>query len=442
MRFAQKIPVGPVRSARIAYLQSPTTVASRVHAELPSSFVAIEQLEGLFPGGPAKPQVNRETQLVRYKSSHLTGAYNHLPYVPDPRQFIRGALLRCSLVKIHGVYLGTDKVGHFIGMGHLNYQTYTAARSLGCSQDEACQRARQASQYGPFSEWALLGGIPSGLYSNGDMAANYCGLKFYINLTEPIRLRGCDYPPLLTLEQGEWKLAPHVNRESSYWAMLLCPHFDEALNPCYYEFTFRHHLRKKAQQNAEQLVALYAGSENWKRSKTYFTQLVNECRTYYGEEYGRVGSDESLPLLDQVCQSVITLDEVPPPVVAIEHSHRERLCCWVKESSGAQRGERCLTLMVTNPTDEPLSNLAIRQQLPEQAQLLAVEQPAAMGAASLTWRIPRLAPHSYCELRVLVAAPEQVEVQQVSHESALTRTTEKSPPTRVVFSPERFSRLR
>ncbi len=313
LRFARQIPVGPVRSARVAYLQRPSTVASRVHAELPSSFVVIEQLEGLFPGGPAKPKVNRETQLVRYKSSHFTGAYNHLPLVPDPRQVIRGALLRCSLVKMHGVYLGTDKVGHFIGMGHLNYQTYAAARTFGCTQDEACQRHRQVSQNGPLSEWALLGGIPSGLYSNGDMAANYCGLKFYINLTEPVRLRGCDYPPLLTLEAGEWRLAPHVTKESSYWAMLLCPHFDEALNPCYYEFTFRHHLRRKAQQNAEQLVALYAGSENWKRSKTYFTQLVNECRTYYGEDYGRVGSDESLPLLDQVCFSAALPKNWRPP---------------------------------------------------------------------------------------------------------------------------------
>ena len=57
--------------------------------------------------------------------SSLTGSvYSHFPLVPDPRQINRIVFLRCSTIKLHGTYLGTDKLSHFVAMGYLYYGKY------------------------------------------------------------------------------------------------------------------------------------------------------------------------------------------------------------------------------------------------------------------------------------------------------------------------------
>ena len=46
-----------------------------------------------------------------------------------------------------------------------------------------------------------------GIYSNADLAANYAGLKFYLNLTRAVDVGGASLPPVLVRADGKWLLA-------------------------------------------------------------------------------------------------------------------------------------------------------------------------------------------------------------------------------------------
>lgn len=116
---------------------------------------------------------------------------------PDPkkvslRQFAldsihRGMKFRNFFVKparsinINGVYLGVDKLGHFSFVGHKYYELYLEARQMQKTKEEAIL---DAIKYGAWNERYLLGFYISGVYSLGDLEANYQGLMMGIDLCE------------------------------------------------------------------------------------------------------------------------------------------------------------------------------------------------------------------------------------------------------------------
>ena len=99
--------------------------------------------------------------------------------------------------------------------------------------------ARQIGKHGLVSEKWLVGGVPTGIYSNADMVANYVGLKYYINVTEPVRLKGVRMPPMVVRSGDGWQVQSHVRPESGFFTLFISPHFDEVLNPCLFEWTMR-----------------------------------------------------------------------------------------------------------------------------------------------------------------------------------------------------------
>ena len=73
--------------------------------------------------------------------------------------------MRSSLIRLHGQYVGTDKIGHFVSMGFYYYNTYRTSRAMGNAHDKALAHAASFGKWGPLSEGALLGYIPTGIYS-------------------------------------------------------------------------------------------------------------------------------------------------------------------------------------------------------------------------------------------------------------------------------------
>lgn len=218
--------------------------------------------------------------------------YDRALLVPiDPRKFY--LLWRSSVINIGGVRVGTDKIGHFIHHGYNYYLAYRAARRAG-RDDAECRREAAAIATGGhlfFSERMLLGTLTSGVVSNGDLAANYIGMLFYLNLTEEVRVRGVPRPALLRLEDGLWRLAPHVHPQSDFFTVFIDDHMDEALNPNLYDGLTAAVLRGVVTNWCAALRAWYADVNGEPRPPGWFRRRAEELRTYYGEDYGHIGGD-------------------------------------------------------------------------------------------------------------------------------------------------------
>lgn len=223
--------------------------------------------------------------------------YDRALLVPiDPRKFY--LLWRASVINIGGVRVGTDKIGHFIHHGYNHYLAYRAAQRAG-RDDAASRRAAAAIATGGhlfFSERMLLGTLTSGVVSNGDLAANYIGMLFHLNLTEEVRVRGVPRPPLLRLEDGLWRPAPHVHPQSDFFTVFIDDHMDEALNPNLYDGLTAAGLRGVVTNWCAALRAWYADANGEPRPPGWFRRRAQELRAYYGEDYGHIGGDGSVGL--------------------------------------------------------------------------------------------------------------------------------------------------
>lgn len=130
-------------------------------------------------------------------------------------------------IKVNGVHVGTDKLGHFLSQGRkfwLRYQRF---------HDEA-----RAAEQSAYTERALFGQMTTGSYSNADLVANYEGYRFYHSLFDDGIVPG--KPAILSWTGDGWNVqrpftfADHVN---DYW--------DEALNISDFDALLYPHMRQR-----------------------------------------------------------------------------------------------------------------------------------------------------------------------------------------------------
>ncbi len=132
-------------------------------------------------------------------------------------------------LKINHVFIGTDKLGHFLSQGRKFFKRWL---KMG---NEA-----QAAEQSAYTERALFGQMTTGSYSNADLVANYEGYLFYRSLFEDDVIKG--KPAILEWKNGLWIMqrpfdwADHVN---DYW--------DEALNISHYDTLLYSHMKKRLQ---------------------------------------------------------------------------------------------------------------------------------------------------------------------------------------------------
>ena len=296
---ALSIRVPERRRRALAALQSPDHLAQTIRWQFPVGLLLIEEIETILRREQQKRQ--REAQLVMFRPTGDRATYNQIPLLPDPRVLTRTIVARSSTIKVHGTYMGTDKFGHFLGWGHFYYLQYRLSRGLGMSQDDALKAAIATGNSNPVGEVGLHGLLTTGVYSNADLAANYVGAKFYINLTEPVTLQGELCPPMLQRDGEFWQLAPHVEPEGRFYSLFVSDHFDEALNPCVYEPLMRGSVRSFVRKHAAELVGWYAGSDPEKRMPQWFDRQWRSLATYYGEDYGHWGDESNLVLINELC---------------------------------------------------------------------------------------------------------------------------------------------
>jgi hypothetical protein len=281
----------------IAELQSPSRLTLAVRGQWPWSVTQIEAFEDVL----ASPQMRRRYpgRVVAYRER--VGGMYHLAFFPlDPRGWSHLAFFS-STIKVYGVYMGTDKLGHFTDEGINYYYTWLGAKQTGASEREAVAAAVRTGSEGFMSESGMLGMTGNADYSNADLAANFAGFLLYRNLTEPMMLKGRLEPAMLVREGDHWKIADDVRPDSGFFARFISDHLDEALNPGFFDPYIRPALRRNVAGRSAQILLHYADESGNPRPREWFDAKLEELSTYDGIDYGHLGRYEELVSVGACC---------------------------------------------------------------------------------------------------------------------------------------------
>lgn len=282
---ALMIPNEPRRRAALDRLHSPDRLADRARHFFGQGWVVARALESALYSDLA--QEAYPDKLIIYTNDDWIYRNSHLPF--DPRRIMYNF---CGpTIKVHGVFFGIDKVGHGYDLGHMYFTSYRRGIARGLNEEDAMARTIRLFSTGPISERGLIGAVGTGVQSNADLASNYLGMKFYMNMTEPVMLKGEQHPPLLVRIGEFWAINQHVRPESGFMAPFYSDHLNEALNPCIYGASFRDNICQRLRENREQILAFYADEDREPRPREYFEKIATELSTYYGEDYGHGGID-------------------------------------------------------------------------------------------------------------------------------------------------------
>lgn len=281
----------------LGYLYSNEAVAHYVRKSIPDAVTLIEGLERELHKNEFKEQYPGE--IVAYHPSDFDCVFAKAHFPLDPRSLFR--LWRSSSIKVDGVYMGTDKIGHFVDMGYHYYKVYTRLRERrGLSERKAMFGTAHAFDNGIMSETSVLGYATAGAYSNADMASNYVGGLFYRNMTEPVRLKGQSRPPIVVRAGDYWKLNDHVRGDPAFFSWFISDHYDEALNPSHYEKGMQKSMRKAITARYENLMRWYAPEGGGRQPAGYFHGRMYELATYYNSDYNHSRKFDELINLDVI----------------------------------------------------------------------------------------------------------------------------------------------
>ncbi len=197
-----------------------------------------------------------------------------------------------STINVYGIELGMDKLGHLFNEGLGYYEEYLQAIEAGLQPPQAVEKA---IEWGVHSEAGRFGIYASGVYSNGDLAANIAGLHFYLNLFEPIQLAGTHHPAIIEKVGGRYRVAlPYRDQSGTFMQRFFSNHMNEALNPS----------RLEALQFLVIGPAIESRCKQWlkrwpDRGSDWYAAERQRLQRWYGIDYGH-DSNNTSPL-DKLC---------------------------------------------------------------------------------------------------------------------------------------------
>jgi hypothetical protein len=118
-----------------------------------------------------------------------------------------------STINIDNHIVGTDKLGHFISVG------WTYMKSVSIKQ----KNIQKAMSYGAKTEEGFFGKSTTGVYSYGDLAANYDGYFFWKDLIDSTRSPSTN--PYLICDEGKLKRVRDFD-----WSDYITDAWDEGVN--------------------------------------------------------------------------------------------------------------------------------------------------------------------------------------------------------------------
>lgn len=144
--------------------------------------------------------------------------YRGLPFWSTRANFFFGV---GPTIKVHGVNLGTDKIGHFLSQGWKYHRRHLRGAPV-----------ERVVRLGVRNEGGYFGSLTTGTFSNADLVANFEGYLFYRSLFEGDVIPGkpsiVAWEPWSARIQRRFDFRDHVN---DYW--------NEAQNPNRYDSLLR-----------------------------------------------------------------------------------------------------------------------------------------------------------------------------------------------------------
>lgn len=264
--------------AKLKYLRSEAALAREIFKLL---------------GGGIPPFTNSGTWMekhefkaspARYKTSFKNSIFKAFPPV---------YWTISETVRIYGAEFGTDKIAHFFQQGYTYYKIIERAENKKMSPARALKKA---TNWGRMTEKTYYGVLVSGVFSNGDLAANYAGMKFYQSLTREIKIGGKTRPPVLILENGFWKFNEKINLREVLLKPFITDHFNEALNPSIFIKAFWFDSSVRATVRRKSCAGWREQFPNY--SKKDFAEITENLRLWHGEDYGHKKSSHFITIAD------------------------------------------------------------------------------------------------------------------------------------------------
>ncbi|MDX6385524.1 MAG: hypothetical protein QOK48_3097 [Blastocatellia bacterium] len=255
---------------RLEYLRSEDAVAQAAFDQLGAGVIPFTAM------GTWMDSHHFAAQPARYQTPFVKSIFILNPGV---------ALTISPTVKLYGSEFGTDKVAHVFQQGYTYYKVYRRALAQGATPLAATEKA---VRWGQKSERTFYGTLVAGVYSNGDLAANYAGLKFYQGLTQPSVIGGRIRPALLELHEGTWRF--RNDAEAIVLKPFISDHFNEALNPSIFSrlLGWRWFIRRSVKKRS---------CDQWRQrypdlSRSALEEVSKGLRLWHGEDYGFTDSDD------------------------------------------------------------------------------------------------------------------------------------------------------
>lgn len=215
---------------------------------------------------------NYGNRNVRFVPSYFDTIYSGA-FAPYPLAHIT---TNCPTIQLYGVRVGTDKPGHIFQNGWEYYNFYEDARAGGV--DEATAIARGIT-YGVLTEKGIYGIALTGVYSNGDLAGNYAGFKFYRNLFHEIRIGDTTLPPIVRRDGDRYIIDP-ARDNPDLMRPYVTEHLDEAYNPSRHVFSV-----DKIRSHVHNRCAAWRAQVPDFDEQSYRAHLERN-KTWFGEPYG------------------------------------------------------------------------------------------------------------------------------------------------------------
>jgi hypothetical protein len=294
------------QAQRLAELQSSDYIAGKVWEHLFRAIPTNEALDATLLSQSVLAQFPGLVTMYRPTVS----IYDDPLLVIDLTKAVR-TFFRAGTVDVNGTMFGTDKLIHFINIGRIYHAKYEERIKRGMAEGEATKSAIAATSRNPLlSEDGMLGMLTTGIHSNGDLAADYAGLKFYRNLTAPVRLGPRDMPPMLVRDGPYWRV--QAERDSDFFTAFITPHWNEVLNPNKFARYTSGRLRTVVSERCTDALDWYRDEQGRLRQAGDFDRIARELATYYGADYGFERDDKSAVTISGVCFP--RASSVPGPV--------------------------------------------------------------------------------------------------------------------------------
>ena len=192
-------------------------------------------------------------------------------YAPELKFFELWPTTIDATINVAGIYIGIEKLSHFLGSGYEYYQKYLQVLESTGSEEEA---QLEAIRWGIELESSIIGIWAVGVFSYADLEANYQGFVFAKDLCSQ---------KILQNHSAHWKMTKQIDIRR-----YVNPNWDEAYNPN----SYTPDRQKRIKINIEDLNICYTC--NWRSLQNRYRFYENKYRTQLRKKWLDTGLSSAL----------------------------------------------------------------------------------------------------------------------------------------------------